>query len=63
MAVPTPTYTVVDLRTLVDQLEPDRLTKPIVVYETRKPKRQSPEQPGKKYTWAPELPDDDDTEF
>ena len=59
----TPSYTVVDLRTLVDQLEPDRLTKPIVVYETRRPKRASPEQPGKKYPWALEYPDDDDTEF
>ncbi len=60
MAVKTPTYTTVDLRTLVNQLEPDRLTKPIIVYQTRKPKRQAPEQPGKKYPWAPEIPDDDE---
>lgn len=59
MVAKTPSYQVVDLRTLVDQLEPDRLTKPIVVYQTRKPKRQVPEQPGKKYPWAPELHDDE----
>ena len=59
MVAETPSYQVVDLRTLVDQLEPDRLTKPIVVYPTRKPKRQAPEQPGKKYPWAPEIYDDE----
>lgn len=52
-----PTYESVDLRTLVDQLEPDRLTKPIVVYETKKPKVARPEQPGEQYLWAQEYPD------
>lgn len=54
-----PTETIIDIRAVVNQLEPDRLTRPVIVYPVRKPKTQVPDKPGGKYRWAPELPDDD----
>jgi len=62
MKTRTPTYTNISIKAVVDQLEPDRLTRPEMVYpDIRNPYHNSerPYQPGKKYPWAPEIPDDE----
>ncbi len=47
-----PTFKTVDLEALVNTLEPDRLTKPVLVYNTRRPRYERPLQPGQEYPWV-----------
>lgn len=50
----SPIYKTLDFKSIVDQLEPDRLTKPELIYPFRKPKFQQPDQPGETYRWVRE---------
>lgn len=59
---PATTYRLISVEALVNQLEPDRNTKPELRYpdirvETRK-KYLRPEQPGRVYGWAEDIIDD-----
>lgn len=46
------TYKSVDLVALVNTLEPDRMVKPVIVYEGRRKVTERPLQPGKEYPWV-----------
>lgn len=46
------TYKEVDLVALVNTMEPDRLVKPVVVYDGRRKVTERPLQPDQEYPWV-----------
>lgn len=52
MRVKRVTYKVVDLEALVNQLDPTRMTRPVIVYEGRRKITERPLQPGQEYPWV-----------